>query len=157
MFLGRADPNDFLSEGGKLWPPVQGVAREVGLLDNLRTITAGIRKAGTRSSLFRIIVGSLATTRPGTIRTHANSSRPSGRCSPKAAGAANGVRVSRRSRAIWSSRNTGGLDMLRKQHRIAKVIVIGLLAVHRNHRPIRDGIRVPRHAGEGRDRSLQQG
>ena len=36
----------FLSEGGKLWPPVQGVAREVGPLDNLRTITAGIRKAG---------------------------------------------------------------------------------------------------------------
>ena len=43
------DPyNDFLSDGGKLWPLVQGVAREVGLLDNLRTITAAIRKAGIR-------------------------------------------------------------------------------------------------------------
>ena len=49
------------------------------------------------------------------------------------------------------------LDMLLKQHGIAKVIVIGLLGqhVHRNHRPIRDRARVPRHAGEGRDRGLQ--
>ena len=41
------DPyNDFLSDGGKLWPLVEGVAKEVGVLDNLRTITAAIRKAG---------------------------------------------------------------------------------------------------------------
>lgn len=41
------DPyNDFLSEGGKLWPLVEGVATAVGLLDNLRIITAAIRKAG---------------------------------------------------------------------------------------------------------------
>src|SRR6266704_100891 len=41
------DPyNDFLSDGGKLWPLVEGVATEVGLLDNLRTVTAAIRKAG---------------------------------------------------------------------------------------------------------------
>jgi nicotinamidase-related amidase len=41
------DPyNDFLSDGGKLWPLVEGVAKEVGLLDNLRTVTAAIRKAG---------------------------------------------------------------------------------------------------------------
>ncbi|MGO9116356.1 MAG: hypothetical protein ACLQPD_01965 [Desulfomonilaceae bacterium] len=32
------DPyNDFLSDGGKLWPLAGGVTREVGLLDNLRT------------------------------------------------------------------------------------------------------------------------
>ena len=41
------DPyNDFLSEGGKIWPLVEGVATAVGLLDNLRTVTAAIRKAG---------------------------------------------------------------------------------------------------------------
>lgn len=40
------DPyNDFLSEGGKLWPKVQEVATEVGLLDHLRTIVAAVRKA----------------------------------------------------------------------------------------------------------------
>ena len=43
------DPsNDFLSEGGKLWPLVAGVANDVGLLDNLRTITAAVRTAGIR-------------------------------------------------------------------------------------------------------------
>jgi len=43
------DPyNDFLSEGGKLWRPVEAVAREVGLLDNLRAITAAARKSGIR-------------------------------------------------------------------------------------------------------------
>jgi len=41
------DPyNDFLSEGGKLWRVVEAVAREVGLLDNLRIITAAARKTG---------------------------------------------------------------------------------------------------------------
>jgi len=41
------DPyNDFLSDGGKLWPYVREAAAEVGLLDNLRAITAATRKAG---------------------------------------------------------------------------------------------------------------
>ncbi len=41
------DPyNDFLSEGGKMWSLVEGVAKEVELLDNLRTITTAIRQAG---------------------------------------------------------------------------------------------------------------
>lgn len=41
------DPyNDFLSEGGKMWPLIEAVAKEVGLLNNLRNITAAIRQAG---------------------------------------------------------------------------------------------------------------
>ncbi|SPB14415.1 Isochorismatase hydrolase [Caballeronia novacaledonica] len=41
------DPyNDFLSEGGKVWPFVENIAREVGLLDNLRTINRAVRDAG---------------------------------------------------------------------------------------------------------------
>jgi nicotinamidase-related amidase len=41
------DPyNDFLSDGGKLWPRVKEVAEEVGLLANLRTILAAVRSAG---------------------------------------------------------------------------------------------------------------
>ena len=41
------DPyNDFLSEGGKLWPAVEPVAREVGLLRHLRTAVDAARAAG---------------------------------------------------------------------------------------------------------------
>jgi nicotinamidase-related amidase len=41
------DPyNDFLSEGGKLWPMVEEVATEVGLLDNLRATVAASRRTG---------------------------------------------------------------------------------------------------------------
>ena len=41
------DPyNDFLSEGGKLWPRAKPIAEEVGLLDNLRAIMRAARQAG---------------------------------------------------------------------------------------------------------------
>jgi nicotinamidase-related amidase len=41
------DPyNDFLSDGGKVWPRVKEVAEEVDLLNNLRTVVAAIRGAG---------------------------------------------------------------------------------------------------------------
>jgi nicotinamidase-related amidase len=38
--------NDFLSEGGKLWPSVKEMAEEVNLLDNLRTIVRTARELG---------------------------------------------------------------------------------------------------------------
>ena len=38
------DPyNDFLSEGGKLWPRVKAVAQEVELLDHLREVVSTAR------------------------------------------------------------------------------------------------------------------
>ena len=41
------DPyNDFLSEGGKIWPRLKDIALEVGLRDNLRAIRSAIRRAG---------------------------------------------------------------------------------------------------------------
>lgn len=41
------DPyNDFLSEGGKIYPHVKAVADEVGLLDNLRRVDQAVRAAG---------------------------------------------------------------------------------------------------------------
>jgi nicotinamidase-related amidase len=41
------DPyNDFLSEGGKIWPRVKEVALENKLLDNLRAINSAVRGAG---------------------------------------------------------------------------------------------------------------
>ncbi|MEX3954095.1 isochorismatase family cysteine hydrolase [Paraburkholderia sp. EG287B] len=43
------DPfNDFLSEGGKVWPFVKDVAEEVGLLENLRRINGAVRDAGVQ-------------------------------------------------------------------------------------------------------------
>ena len=39
------DPyNDFLSEGGKVYPFIESVAKEVGLLDNLRKLDREVRK-----------------------------------------------------------------------------------------------------------------
>ena len=41
------DPyNDFLSEGGKVWPHIKEVAEEISLLDNLRAIDKAVRAAG---------------------------------------------------------------------------------------------------------------
>lgn len=41
------DPyNDFLAEGGKIWPRVEAVAAEVKLIDNLKAIDAAARKSG---------------------------------------------------------------------------------------------------------------
>lgn len=43
------DPyNDFLSEGGKLWPRAKAVAQEVGLLDNLRRVLGHARSSGMK-------------------------------------------------------------------------------------------------------------
>ena len=44
------DPyNDFLSEGGKLWPRVKVIAEEVRLLDHLRAL---VKTARVSSGLF---------------------------------------------------------------------------------------------------------
>jgi nicotinamidase-related amidase len=43
------DPyNDFLADGGKLWPMVAEVATAVGLHDNLKKVTAAVRAAGVQ-------------------------------------------------------------------------------------------------------------
>lgn len=43
------DPyNDFLAEGGKVWPRLKDVAEHVGLLDNLRAVVAAARTAGIK-------------------------------------------------------------------------------------------------------------
>ena len=41
------DPyNDYLSEGGKIWPRVEQVATQVGLLDYLGALDAAVQAAG---------------------------------------------------------------------------------------------------------------
>src|SRR5260370_42328573 len=43
------DPyNDFLSEGGKVWPRVKAIAEDVKLLDHLRALGAAAREKGIR-------------------------------------------------------------------------------------------------------------
>lgn len=43
------DPyNDFLSEGGKLWPAIRPIAEEVHLLDNLRAIQSARARPASR-------------------------------------------------------------------------------------------------------------
>jgi nicotinamidase-related amidase len=131
------DPyNDFLSEGGKLWPLVEGVAREVGLLDNLRTLTAAIRKAG-----IRIFIVPHHRWEPGDYErwSHPNPDQlASGKRQVFAKGAwggewhpdfvpQSGDIVIKEHWAQNGFANTD-LDFQLKQHGIAKVIVIGLLA-----------------------------
>ncbi|MFB8754443.1 cysteine hydrolase [Streptomyces nigra] len=42
------DPfNDFLSEGGKIWPRLKPVAEQVNLLDHLRSVVGAARDTGT--------------------------------------------------------------------------------------------------------------
>ena len=38
--------NDFLSEGGKLFPWIRDIAKEIGAIDNLRKVVAAAREAG---------------------------------------------------------------------------------------------------------------
>jgi len=41
------DPyNDFLSAGGKVWPRIEPIAKEVGLLDHLRALDRAVRASG---------------------------------------------------------------------------------------------------------------
>ncbi|MCX4151531.1 MULTISPECIES: cysteine hydrolase family protein [Paraburkholderia] len=41
------DPyNDFLSEGGKVWPRIEPIARQVGLLEHLRSLERAVRARG---------------------------------------------------------------------------------------------------------------
>jgi len=45
------DPyNDFLAEGGKLWPAVEKVAVATNTVENMKAVTAAARAAGARSS-----------------------------------------------------------------------------------------------------------
>ena len=63
------DPyNDFLSEGGKVWPRMQAIAEEVKLLDHLRAPVApprekGLPSGGSRSDATRGAIHKHGTTR----------------------------------------------------------------------------------------------
>ena len=70
------DPyNDFLSEGGKLWPRVKDVATDVGLLDNLRAVNSAARRAGISLHRSASPMGAGRLRDPGA--TQARASNPS--------------------------------------------------------------------------------
>lgn len=99
--------NDFLSEGGKLWPWVKDVATEVRLLDNLRAIVHTAREA-------RITIYHVPHHRwePGDYKgwkypRPINSAPPSGRPSPRTHGAERFMTTFRCSLAMSSQRSIG--------------------------------------------------
>jgi nicotinamidase-related amidase len=131
------DPyNDFLSEGGKLWPMLKAVAEEVGLLDNLRTVVAAVRKAGVQ-----VFIVPHRRWEPGDYEDwrHPN---PSQRAIQKRHTFARGEWggewhpdfVPKRADVIikehWAQSGFANtdLDFQLKQHGITHVVVIGLLA-----------------------------
>lgn len=131
------DPyNDFLSEGGKLWPLVEGVAREVGLLDNLRTITTVARSAG-----MRVFIVPHRRWEPGDYESWAHPSPDQiavgrkqvfakgtwgGDWHPDFAPQADDIVI----KEHWAQNGFANtdLDFLLKQHGIDKVIMAGMLA-----------------------------
>jgi nicotinamidase-related amidase len=50
----RTEHNDFLSEGGKLWPKVEVVATSVNLIANLQAVVAAVRNAGIQVVATRL-------------------------------------------------------------------------------------------------------
>ena len=131
------DPyNDFLSEGGKVWPAIKAIAEEVRLLDNLRAIDVAVRSAGVQ----RVIVPHRRW-QPGdyecwchpsptqqllmTRKTFAKDTW-GGEWHPDFAPRGNDIVVHEH----WASSGFANtdLDFQLKQHGISHVIVVGLLA-----------------------------
>lgn len=131
------DPyNDFLSEGGKLWPMVEPIATSTGLLDHLRKIVAAARDAG-----IRIFIVPHHRWREGDYKTwkHANPSQVltnqmqlfaadtwGGEWHPDFVPQAEDVVIQEH----WSQSGFANtdLDHQLKQHGIAKIVLVGMLA-----------------------------
>ncbi|MGW1884684.1 cysteine hydrolase family protein [Streptomyces sp. NPDC001970] len=131
------DPyNDFLSEGGKLWPRTKAVAEQVGLLDHMRQVLAAARAAG-----LRVLFVPHRRTAPGDYETWAFLS-PSQDATRKArffaAGSWGGefhpdfqprdgeLRVHEH----WSASGFANtdLDFLLKQHHVSRIVLMGMRA-----------------------------
>jgi nicotinamidase-related amidase len=131
------DPyNDFLSEGGKFWPRIEAVAREVNLLPNLKSIVAAVRAAGVR-----IVVAPHRRWEPGDYETWAHPTQNqlgAARSQAFARGSWGGdwhPDFAPRPGDIVAKEHFGSsgfgntdLDYLLRQHGIVDVIVVGLLA-----------------------------
>ncbi|MFJ5220904.1 isochorismatase family cysteine hydrolase [Streptomyces sp. NPDC088354] len=131
------DPyNDFLSEGGKLWPAVKEVAEGIEQLDHMRAMLAAARDMG-----FRVFIVPHHQTKPGDYRTWDHLSPTQQRVVEGQTFAAGswGAEwhpdfVPREDELVmhqhWASSGFANtdLDMLLKQHRIQKLVFIGMKA-----------------------------
>lgn len=131
------DPyNDFLSEGGLIWPRLKEVADEVGLLENLRAIYAAVRTAG-----IRIFIVPHRQWEPGDYESweHVNPTQQSIRRRHSFARGSWGGEfhvdfVPRDGDLVvhqhWGQSGFANtdLDMQLKQHGISHVVLVGLLA-----------------------------
>src|SRR5712671_1868901 len=99
--------NDFLSEGGKLFPWIKDIADEVGAIDNLRKVVAAAREAGItifHVAHHRMEPGCYQT---GSIPRRTNCLRARTRSSRKTPGVTPFTRTSRCSQAMLSALSTG--------------------------------------------------
>jgi nicotinamidase-related amidase len=131
------DPyNDFLSEGGLLWPRLKDVAEEVGLLENLRAVQAAARSAGIRIFIVphrQWEEGDYADwryanpTQLSIMKSHSFAKGTWGGEFHQDFGPRKGDVVVRQH---WGQSGfaNADLDLQLKQHGISHVIIIGLLA-----------------------------
>ncbi|MFJ4989825.1 cysteine hydrolase family protein [Streptomyces sp. NPDC088732] len=131
------DPyNDFLSDGGKLWPAAKEVAEGIGLLDNMRAMLGAARDLG-----FCVFIVPHHQTTPDDYRTWDHLSPTQQRVVKGQTFAAGswGAKwhpdfVPRDNELVmrqhWASSGFANtdLDMLLKQHRVQKIIIIGMKA-----------------------------
>lgn len=131
------DPyNDFLSEGGKLWPRVKDVAEQVGLIENLKAVLAAVRDRS-----IQVFIVPHHRWEPGDYERwkHVNPSQVAtdkahlfekgtwgGEWRPDFAPQTGDVIV----KEHWAQSGFANtdLDQQLKQHGIEKVILIGLIA-----------------------------
>jgi nicotinamidase-related amidase len=131
------DPyNDFLSEGGKLWDAAKEVAQGIDLLDHMRAVLGAAREHG-----IRVFIVPHHQTVPGDYRSWDHLSPTQHRVLERQTFAAGswGAEwhpdfIPREEELVasqhWASSGFANtdLDMLLKQHRISKVVIIGMKA-----------------------------
>ncbi|MBB5161354.1 cysteine hydrolase family protein [Mycobacterium sp. AZCC_0083] len=131
------DPyNDFLSEGGKLWPRAKEIAERIGLLDHMRAVLAAARSQG-----FRVLIVPHHQTAPNDYRTWDHLSPTQHRVVEGQTFAAGSWGAQwhpdfepRTAELVmsqhWASSGFANtdLDMVLKQHRIQKIVIIGMKA-----------------------------
>jgi nicotinamidase-related amidase len=131
------DPyNDFLSEGGKLWPSAKEVAEGIGLLDHMRAVLAAARSHG-----LRVFIVPHHQTAPNDYQTWDHLSPTQRRVVKGQTFAVDSWGAQwhpdfepREDELVmqqhWASSGFANtdLDLMLKQHRIQRIVIIGMKA-----------------------------